>query len=201
MKYFTNSNQCPFRTCSCDRKEWPCTTLHPAQWSLNTILSSISLFDIPNFQGLVSMRSQHLLPWNSAFLDPQTSKVINLLTLILRSPNHKGYLQIINFYSYRIDIKSPGKLKLQNDGFFRMAFPKISLTSLYGSCFFFLVGGWTNPFEKYDSQMEIFPRFRAENLKIFEKAPPSFFGMHKFWGTIWGAFQSRSIFSANDLDP
>ena len=38
---------------------------------------------------------------------------------------------------------------------------------------YFLVGGWTNPFEKYARQIGfIFPRVQGENDKIFEFPPP-----------------------------
>ena len=42
----------------------------------------------------------------------------------------------------------------------------------------YLVGGWTNPFEKYARQNGfIFPNFRGEHINIFELPPPSY--------TVW----------------
>ena len=82
------------------------------------------------------MISPHILPWNSAFLDPQTSKVIN----------------------------------------------EDFLNKLIWILFFFGLVVEPTHLKNMVVKLEIFPRFRAENLKIFEKAPPSSFGMHKFWG-------------------
>ena len=39
----------------------------------------------------------------------------------------------------------------------------------------YLVGGWTNPFEKYSSKWESSPN-RGENVKRYWKPPPSYDG-------------------------
>jgi len=114
-------------------------TLHHTSPSLmksqyNFVLHISATFQI--FKGLVRMISPHILPWNSAFLDPQTSKVIN----------------------------------------------EDFLNKLIWILFFFGLVVEPTHLKNMVVKLEIFPRFQAENLKIFEKAPPSSFGMHKFWG-------------------
>ena len=58
-----------------------------------------------------------------------------------------------------------------------------------------LVGGWTNPFQKYARQIGNLPQIRSENEKIFELPPTRW---HTFWNTSSrNNFQAQPWFSVS----
>ena len=81
----------------------------------------------------------------------------------------KQWFNIIISIFWLIMFHQNNMIKVVNTSLLSTWFPSFLIM------FHHLVGGWTNPSEKYARQIGfIFPNFRGENRKIFELPPPSF---------------------------
>jgi len=130
-------------------------------------------------------KEDHLPHLHEDMFQPLIFRWVNFLTLTLRSANHKGKITFESSTSTAIGFQSnsPGKLKPQNDGFFSMGFPKISFKKREWDPFF-LVGGWTNPFEKYDRQIGNLPQIGLKIQNIWVATTQFFLENAQVLGTI-----------------